>query len=186
MISNLWIRKSSSGWEGNLNFIFNRWSEFAGYQTEARIVRIGTTTNENRRIICRYRCRREMWNRRKRVKSKSRRLSIRPPVSVASNSPKRGAVFSREIERHFAEFAMRELEFFARFTLGIILSNYFHLNDDLRCVNLDHFVFFFSRAEVQPPDVTHNTYSVLPRRMAPADRVNRFSQSRSISDDGKD
>ncbi|KAK7590362.1 hypothetical protein V9T40_001975 [Parthenolecanium corni] len=36
----------------------------------------------------------------------------------------------------------------------------------------------------QPPDVTHNTYSILPRRIAPADRVNRFSQSRSISDDG--
>lgn len=38
---------------------------------------------------------------------------------------------------------------------------------------------------MQPPDVTHNTYSILPRRIAPADRVNRFSQSRSTSDDGK-
>lgn len=40
-------------------------------------------------------------------------------------------------------------------------------------------------AAMQPPDVTHNTYSILPRRIAPADRVNRFSQSRSTSDDGK-
>ncbi|XP_065223766.1 disco-interacting protein 2 isoform X3 [Planococcus citri] len=41
-----------------------------------------------------------------------------------------------------------------------------------------------SRPPMQPPDVTHNTYSILPRRSAPADRVNRFSQSRCSSDDG--